>query len=672
MSSASLFGRWSLARSTSPRGFALAAIALGAVACGGGETTDSDDDIDDGAACNPLGFDQCLMPWPSMAYLEADPDTATGYQLAVPEAAMPVNVDGVVVKPVEINRWDGFSPSGPILARFEGGVSADGLPGHADIDASLAADSPIVLLRVDTGERVPFFAEVDIGENDPAERTLIIRPLVRLAAGQRYAVGITDAVKDGAGAPLVAPAAFAEVRDGGTLDHPRGAQTTAGFEAMFTALADAGYPRADLVLAWDFVTASDEFLTSDLTKMRDDAIAEIGEDGAGLTFETEEVDPGIALHRYVGTFTSPSFLTNDEAQDSVMVRDAAGRPMLNGTHPARFAAIVPSCVASAELPRPAIVFGHGVFGSAEEYLDDGFVQDLAEDYCFIIIAGDFIGLTKRQLAVAPLATNDLNRAPWLTDKLTQSIIDFIALEYLTREVLPGDARFQVEGQSVIDASKTYYLGGSLGGTMGGTFMAYDPNITRGVLAVPGANWSLFLERSTAWQLLAGAAEGAYVGQTKPEQRQLVPMLLGMALEPIDPITTAGRVIQDPLPGVPAKDLLLWEGVGDSLISNIATEMLAREMGLSLIGPSVRTPWGMTEGDTAEMASGLLILDDEPTPMPSEFNEPEDDNGTHSGINRKAAALRAVEAFVLEGDIVNGCMIEGEPAPCACASTTACD
>ena len=68
---------------------------------------------------------------------------------------------------------------------------------------------------------------------------------------------------------------------------------------MFTALADAGYARADLVLAWDFVTASDAFMTRDLTKMRDDAIVAIGEDGAGLSFETTEVDPGIALHRYV-------------------------------------------------------------------------------------------------------------------------------------------------------------------------------------------------------------------------------------------------------------------------------------------------------------------------------------------------------------------------------------
>ena len=43
--------------------------------------------------------------------------------------------------------------------------------------------------------------------------------------------------------------------------------------------------------------------------------------------------------------------------------------------------------------------------------------------------------------------------------------------------------------------------------MGNVFMAYDPNITRGVLAVPGGVWSMLFERSNAWHLLQGAAHG---------------------------------------------------------------------------------------------------------------------------------------------------------------------
>ncbi len=135
--------------------------------------------------------------------------------------------------------------------------------------------------------------------------------------------------------------------------------------------------------------------------------------------------------------------------------------------------------------------------------------------------------------------------------------------------------FSFNGQPVIDPAHTYYVGGSLGGIMGNTFMAYDPNITRGVLAVPGGVWSMLFERSNAWHLLQGAAQGAY---PDPETYQLNIAFLGMGFEPYDPITTAAHVIHDPLPGVPAKNILMWYSIGDCLVSNITTEMVARDDG----------------------------------------------------------------------------------------------
>src|SRR5262249_23611536 len=151
-------------------------------------------------------------------------------------------------------------------------------------------------------------------------------------------------------------------------------------------------------------------------------------------------------------------------------------------------------------------------------------------------------------------------------KLAQSIIDFIALETITRGQLGNFPEFQYNGASVIDPGKTYYVGGSLGGIMGNTFMAYDPNIIKGVLAVPGGVWSLLFERSNAWHLLMGAAMGAY---DDPEVYQLNLALLGLGVELYDPITTAAHVTKDPLPGVPPKNILIWYSLGDCLVTNIA-------------------------------------------------------------------------------------------------------
>lgn len=326
------------------------------------------------------------------------------------------------------------------------------------------------------------------------------------------------------------------------------------------------------------------------------------------------------------------------------------------------------------LPRPTIIFGHGLFGSSQGYLDDGFVQQLAEDHCLVIIAGDFIGLTSRQLGAAGLAVTDLNRGPTITEKLAQSVIDFMALESLARGAMAASPQFRIggtaDGAPVIDPDQVFYVGGSLGGIMGNVIMAYDPNLTRGVLAVPGGSWSLLIERSNAWALLQQVIQGAY---DDPQVYQLDVALFGMAFEPYDPITTAAHVIKDPLFGNPVKNILMWYSIGDCLVSNITTELTARTMGIGMIGPSVKSPWHLAPTPGA-FDSGIVVFDDHPTPLPPETNvPPATDNGTHAGINRKAAALRMVERFLLPPDpqAVDGCQLGGIPAPCDCA-TGACD
>ena len=191
---------------------------------------------------------------------------------------------------------------------------------------------------------------------------------------------------------------------------------------------------------------------------------------------------------------------------------------------------------------------------------------------------------------------------------------------------------------MIDPAKVFYVGGSLGGIMGNTFMAYDPNITRGVLAVPGGVWSMLFERSNAWHLLMGAAQGSY---EDPEVYQLNIAFLGMGMEPYDPITTAAHVIKDPLPGVPTKNILIWYAMGDCLVSNIATEMVARTMGIDLLGAGGEARCGACRPRPARWSTASTNYNEHPMPLPPDTNiPPATDNGTHSGVNRNPSALRA--------------------------------
>jgi len=86
-------------------------------------------------------------------------------------------------------------------------VSAAGLPSFKNPDESLAANSPIVLVDIATGERAPFFAEIDQNTVDVVKRDLIIRPLARLKPGTRYVVAIRKGVKAADGSELTSPPA---------------------------------------------------------------------------------------------------------------------------------------------------------------------------------------------------------------------------------------------------------------------------------------------------------------------------------------------------------------------------------------------------------------------------------------------------------------------------------
>ncbi|HET9625778.1 MAG TPA: hypothetical protein VFP84_30650 [Kofleriaceae bacterium] len=635
-------------------------------------------------ACNPLGGQGCLLPWPSMTYLKIDPSSATGFRLDLPADAMPINLKQVALDPTPLNaRWDGFSPTGPLLAMFPRGVATGNLPPFSDPDASLSVASPIVLLDLDNVVRVPFFAEVDQNVADPAIQALIIRPLVRLHEHTHYAVALRNTLKSADGSPLPVSPGFAALRDGQPFAHPRFAALAARAGEMFEKLEGLGVHRADLVLAWDFVTASDAMLRADLTAMRSDALAAIGDAGAGIvatvgsdaaTFTaTAQANTPQSFKRYLGTFKAPDFLTHEEADDSILARDAAGRPAAHGLRDANLAAIIPACVQSQPLPRPTIIFGHGLFGSAAGYLDDPFVQNLAEDHCLVILAGDFIGLTDRQLGTALDAVLDLNHGATVTEKLGQSVIDFMTLEALARGPIARSPAFAFNGKPVIDPAQVFYVGGSLGGIMGNVIMAYDPSFTRGVLAVPGGNWSMLIERSNAWSLLKPVIQGAY----DLDRYAVNVALFGMAFEPYDPITTAAHVIKDPLFGQAPKKILMWYAEGDALVSNLTTEMVAREMGISLIGPPLpdHQAWHVPLA-LGPLDNGLVELDDHPAPLPPTTNAPPSkDNGTHSGINRKPACLRMVERFLLAPQqATDGCFLASAPTvpvPCDCA-TGACN
>ena len=281
-------------------------------------------------------------------------------------------------------------------------------------------------------------------------------------------------------------------------------------------------------------------------------------------------------------------MTNGEADDSILRRGADG-PVARRSGPAGAGRHVHGQLRRRHpgLRRPPSrcrcrrsLFGHGLFGSGEGYIEDDLLQELANDNCVVVLAGDWIGLTERQITSAALSANDLNNSHALVEKLGQSVINFIALEHLVRGPMAAVAASSSSRASRSSTrARSTYLGASLGGIMGGTFMAYDPFIERGALGVPGGAWSLLIERSFAWSPLPVAANGAYEDQLRVPDPDLAPRLQHGALG--SDHHRARACSADPLPGTPAKQILMYEAINDCLVTNLSTEMVARTMGIPI-------------------------------------------------------------------------------------------
>ena len=362
--------------------------------------------------CNPLGANHCLTPWPSAVFEVDDATSATGRRLAIPAAAMPVNSDGLGIDPSTWNLADGFSPAAPIVMSFPGGVSATGLP--SSDDQSLAATSATVVVYLTTGQRVAHFAEIDEQTyHDPDSQALFIRPAARLVGGHRYAVAITKRVKSQDGSELVRPAGFAALLAKTPTHHPLLEAFRPRFGDVLAALATAGVAEDELVVAWDFTVASDDFLHADMIATRDRTLASLASHPIAYTITSDnQVGEGSGSERKItGTLDAPLFLNNGGGQDpgTVIVRDAAGLPAVQGFYQIPFTAIVPACAAVATEPVAMVMYGHGLMGASVETA--GAVQSTtAQELCMVFVGTDMRGMSGNDLpAVARRGSRTTSR-----------------------------------------------------------------------------------------------------------------------------------------------------------------------------------------------------------------------------------------------------------------------
>jgi len=646
--------------------------------------------------CNPLAVtNECLLPYPSDFMTAADPTTPTGLRIAIPPHALVVPDAAVPIDMTPFNRWDGAPTSEPILVHFGVDVDASFLADDKHNASSVSATSPIALIDEATGERIPFLSEMDA--NYPSQTTrhaLIIRPLQPLAFGTKYVVALTNALRDTSGKPLPESKGFIALRDKIPTSDATIEGARSRFEALFTFVAAHGYARDSLALAWDYTTASNHAVIGPITTMRErvfaattvegpplpDGGADAAKDGstdAGIAVNPDAGDTisyeitSVTASPYVaganiieGTFTPPNYLK----ADNTILYDGNNVPVLQTTIPAPsypFTMIVPPLGATQSLS--LVVFGHGIFGSGRDYLTTSYgkdVQPLTQSLGGVVIATDWIGLSSNDFnIILNNVPQNLNNIGIVTDRLLQAIVNNLSLIELSLGALQADPRVKLSSaQPLLDPSRVYYYGVSLGGVEGSSFISVSRNITRAAVAVPGASWSNLLARSVDYQQFEVVIQATY---PDPLLQQEFIALLQARFDPADPINLATLFQTNPLPNSPAsRTAVLQESIGDCQVPNLTTELLARAYGALQITPDIVPIYGLstvTTPTTKASVAQFEILSDIAKYVPPTTNvTPTMDNNAHSDMPFEGPALVQVVDLLSNGTIVQNCPDAG---PC---------
>ena len=578
-------------------------------------------------SCTPCDFldtSECLYPFPSDYFTVADASTDTGRRVHFTNASMLRNNNGDVVESSDYNWNDGFSPGATILTHIPNvDLAVTGAVPITDIERSQDAGAPIVVVNATTHAHHLIWAEIDSNANaDPSHQAVIIHPAVSFDEGTRYIVALRN-MKDSGGALLTPNPDFVAYRDNTPLVDTEKEARRAHMEDIFSTLAAANISRNDLYLAWDFTVSSSRSMTQRLLSIRDDAFQRLGSAAPAFVvanvFEhscsTTGTNPNPAggcavdadcgtggvcdlsstgvtseiFRRVIGTYTVPRYV-NSPNPPARFVLDANGLPVYQATdQSASFICNIPLAAlpnaAGPAVPARASIYGHGLLGSNTE-VSAGNVRAMANEHNFVFCATKWIGMADEDIATAVTILQNFANFPNLTDRLQQGMVNqlFLARLMIRPTGFVSDPGFQDGlGNPVIDTSDVFYDGNSQGGIFGGTVMSVAQDITRGVLGVPGMNYSLLLTRSTDFATYALILYPAYPNLL---ERPLILGLAQMLWDRSDPNGYAHHMTTDPLPNTPPHKVLLHLAFGDHQVANVATEVETRTIGASIHQPAI--------------------------------------------------------------------------------------
>lgn len=637
----------------------------GTESSGTSTTTDTGPiDVQTVPGCNILSTsDSCLLPFPSRHNEIADAKSPTGVRWKLDPDQLPKRDGKTPLDVVPFNAADGASPVVPILAHFPFDLDLSTAPGQDTLDSSVDGDGSIAVFNMDTGERVRFFAETDANLKAGYDNryALILRPMEPMEMGSRTVVVIRDDLKKADGTAVDPTPVFKALRDKTPTKNQEIEDARPGYEEIFAFLDKKGYPRDRTVLAWDFHVASQDYLLGSVLSIREKTLDIVAQGDLTYTITSIQENPNDTTLRIVeGDFEVPTFLKDDDTFEY----DADHHPVLqakNRMFP--YTMVIPKKAEAG--PLPLVVIGHGIFGQGRDFLTGGgdgqAIQALAQQFGAVLVATDWIGLSSSDVdSIANNVATNLDNINIVTDKLQQSLMNNLTMTKLTRGKIAKDAMVMVNGQPLLD-DRVFYWGASLGGIQGSAFISLSDEIPRAVFGVPGSAWGTMLSRSIVFSPIKLILTPYY---PDPLDVQILISLFQSRFDHTDPANITKLMFKAPLPDAPKdRRVILQESIGDSEVPNMATDILARAIGVKAMNPNFYAVSGLQ--DVTSPASDSVVsqyrLEGYDMPLPPKENiAPGKDNDVHHAMNFLPNCHQQIAELFFTGDATQYCSETCDP------------
>jgi len=539
------------------------------------------------------------------------------------------NPDGLDVI-ASVNTLHGFSTTSAMTFYL------DGAPNAATVNANT-----IKVFDVTTGA-AEFGSQVAVAfmPFDAATGSISMVPMAPLKPMHRYAAIITKGVTDTNGTSIEPSQIFYLVRSANPLVDGEGRSTTALLDDSSAALLEmlrqsmipvfdfttaVGIARDQIALAFTFTTQPTYqdmlILRGQLDEMAAVAAPEpiftgqyLGDALVGAFYGNVEAMTGIAFPNsniggvLTGAFPSPNFISHP-LMGYFQKETPTGPFIKQSDELVPFILTVPK----GSGPFPTVIFQHGITSSkmAALAIADTFAAGGMATIAMDLVlhgdrAGDFMDNATGDMVpdgqLDPSGALFVNLTSLRTgrDNLRQSAVDMMQLV----RMIEGGVDYTGDLYPDLAPGHTTLVGMSLGGFISTIVHAVEPDIKVAVLNVPGGPISQFLATSPTFAPVvnAGLAENGILPGT-PEYSQFF-LLAQTVIDSADPINYAPYVLDGSVSGV-EKYALMQEAIGDQVVPNATTEMLARAMGPDFpqVEPVVESIYGMTTA-SAGVANGL--------------------------------------------------------------------